>query len=68
MSEVGEVLKSVGETASDQRIKQLVQEVDLDANGTIEFDEFCTVSDRRVMMICVVTLCCSSWRNCDQAK
>jgi len=40
-SEIGAVLKSLGETASDSRIKQLLAEVDVDSNGTIEFNEFC---------------------------
>jgi len=35
------VLKAIGETASESKIKQLLAEVDLDNNGTIEFEEFC---------------------------
>jgi len=46
VNEVGAVLQSIGETASEQRIKQLIQEVDLDKNGTIEFEEFCTFVDK----------------------
>jgi len=40
-SEIGMVLKAIGETASESKIKQLLAEVDLDNNGTIEFEEFC---------------------------
>jgi len=40
VSEVGQVLRAIGENASEQKIKQLIQEVDLDQNGTIELNEF----------------------------
>jgi hypothetical protein len=41
VDEVGKVLESIGEQVNDQRIKSLIAEVDLDQNGTIEFNEFC---------------------------
>jgi hypothetical protein len=38
--ELGQVMKSIGESASDAELKKLIAEVDKDSNGTIEFDEF----------------------------
>jgi len=40
VSELAEVLKSIGMSATDAEIKKLMKEVDLDQSGTIEFDEF----------------------------
>jgi len=41
LDEIRLVLKSLNENASDSEIKKLIAEVDTDANGTIEWDEFC---------------------------
>jgi hypothetical protein len=46
VAELGQVLRSIGENATDQKIKQLIKEVDLDQNGTIEFDEFCNFVEK----------------------
>jgi len=46
ISELGQVLKSIGITASETDIKNLIKEVDLDANGTIEFNEFCAFVEK----------------------
>jgi len=39
--ELSVVLKSLGESASEQRISELMREVDLDSSGTIDYNEFC---------------------------
>jgi hypothetical protein len=40
LEELRDVMKSIGETATDAQIKQIISEVDSDNNGTIEFSEF----------------------------
>jgi len=40
ISEVGKVLKSIGESASDADVKKMIAEIDTDKSGTIEFEEF----------------------------
>jgi len=41
VAELGEVMKKIGENATPAELKKLIAEVDKDANGTVEFDEFC---------------------------
>lgn len=38
--ELGEVMKSVGESIPGYKLREMIAEVDRDKNGTIEFDEF----------------------------
>jgi len=40
LSELKEVMKSLGENPTDAQVKQIISEVDADNNGTIEFNEF----------------------------
>lgn len=42
--ELGEVMKSVGESIPGYKLREMIAEVDRDKNGTIEFDEFIEVS------------------------
>ena len=44
MAEIGNVLKALGESVPGYKIRDMVREVDLDENGTVEFNEFLTVS------------------------
>ena len=44
MSEIGEVLKALGESVPGYKIRDMVREVDIDENGTVEFNEFVKVS------------------------
>lgn len=43
-TELGEVMKSVGESIPGYKLREMISEVDRDKNGTIEFDEFVQVS------------------------
>ena len=43
-AEIGEVMKALGESVPGYRIRDMVKEVDIDENGTVEFDEFVKVS------------------------
>ena len=38
--EIGEVLKALGEDVPGYKIRDMIREVDLDENGTVEFNEF----------------------------
>jgi Ca2+-binding EF-hand superfamily protein len=40
LDELKEVLKALGEAATDQQAKDLMKEIDIDGNGLISFDEF----------------------------
>ena len=48
-SEIGKVVKSLGEEISNDQLKELVNEVDLNKNTKIEVDEFLKVSKHRVL-------------------
>jgi len=39
--ELGQVMKQLGQNPSDDELKDMVNEVDKDRNGTIDFHEFC---------------------------
>jgi hypothetical protein len=45
-AELGEVVKSIGESATPAELKKLIAEVDKDSNGMVEFDEFCHFMER----------------------
>lgn len=51
VAEIGEVLKALGESTPGYKIRDMVREVDIDENGTVEFDEFVEV---RYMCACVI--------------
>nr|CDS34248.1 calmodulin [Hymenolepis microstoma] len=40
MAELGSVMKSVGQEATEEDLKKMFKEVDTDGNGIIDFDEF----------------------------
>ena len=40
------MMKALGEDPPAYKIRDMVKEVDMDENGTIEFDEFVKVSSR----------------------
>lgn len=39
-AEIGNLMKAMGETVPGYKIRDMIKEVDLDENGTVEFDEF----------------------------
>jgi len=41
--ELGTILKSIGQECSDAELKKQIAEVDLDKNGTVEFNEFLSI-------------------------
>ncbi len=45
--ELGNVVKMLNNAASDQEIKDMIDEVDIDGNGKIEFDEFVVLMGKK---------------------
>ena len=41
--EIKDVLKALGEDTPGYKIRDMIREVDIDENGTVEFDEFLKV-------------------------
>lgn len=65
MSEIANVLKALGESTPGYKIRDMVREVDIDENGTVEFDEFvkvCKYVNTRAMCLVYVgtTILCLS--------
>ncbi|KAH0794233.1 Calmodulin [Histomonas meleagridis] len=46
--ELGTVMRSLGQNPSEAEIQDMVNEVDIDGNGTIEFDEFLYMMSRQL--------------------
>lgn len=44
MAEISSLMKAMGESVPGYKVREMVKEVDLDENGTVEFDEFLRVS------------------------
>ena len=44
--ELGTVMRQLGNNPTDQELQDMVNEVDADGNGTLEFDEFCNLMAR----------------------
>ena len=42
-AEIKDVLKALGEDTPGYKIRDMIREVDIDENGTVEFDEFIKV-------------------------
>ena len=62
MAELSTVLKELGEPTPSYKIRDMIKEVDLDENGTVEFDEFLTVRSREAVLAATCELCIP--RNC----
>lgn len=57
------MIKSLGQNPSEEELQEMVQEVDADGNGSIEFGEFLNLMARKVKVECPLAwfLLCS-WR------
>ena len=49
--ELGRVMKSLGQSPSDAELRELIQEYDIDGNGTLDFPEFLELMARKVKQI-----------------
>ena len=47
-SEINNVMKALGENVPGYKIRDMIKEVDIDENGTVEFGEFVTVSEIQI--------------------
>ncbi|KAK6170336.1 hypothetical protein SNE40_018750 [Patella caerulea] len=47
-SELGKVLKSIGQNPTEAELKDMINEVDADGNGTVDFSEFVTMMARKM--------------------
>ena len=68
------VMRAMGQNPTEDELNNLVMQVDLDGNGTIEFPEFlemmkrCVVSDQESELRWTSDLDCKTWRQVIQAK
>lgn len=46
--ELGTVMRSLGQSPTEAQLQEMINEVDLDHNGTIEFSEFLTLMSRNM--------------------
>merc|ERR1712166_1368046 len=46
--ELGELISTLGLKASQEELDRMIDEIDMDGDGTIDFDEFCSVMSHRV--------------------
>ncbi|KAL4787322.1 hypothetical protein BJX76DRAFT_318883 [Aspergillus varians] len=46
--ELGEVMRSLGQNPTDTELQDIVDELDVDRTGTIDFDEFLVMMSRKV--------------------
>ena len=46
--ELGRVMKSLGQSPSEAELRELIQEYDIDGNGTLDFPEFLELMARKV--------------------
>ena len=47
LKELGSMMKSLGQAPTDQDLREIISEVDLDGNGNIDFNEFITIMQKR---------------------
>jgi calmodulin len=45
--ELGQMMRSLGQNPTDAELRDMINEVDEDRNGTIEFAEFCAMMGRK---------------------
>ena len=46
--ELGTVMRNLGNNPTDSELQDMINEVDADGNGTLEFDEFCNLMARQM--------------------
>ena len=46
VTELGTVMKSLGNNPTDAELQDMIDECDADGNGTLEFEEFCNMMSK----------------------
>ena len=46
--ELGTVLRKMGQEPTDEEVEQMIAEIDEDGDGTIDFEEFCELMEKRM--------------------
>ena len=46
--ELGTVMRNIGQNPTDSELRDMINEVDVDGNGTLEFEEFCNLMARQM--------------------
>ena len=49
VTELGTVMRSLGNNPTETELQDMINEVDADGNGTLEFDEFCQLMARQMI-------------------
>ena len=49
VTELGTVMRQLGNNPTDSELQDMINEVDADGNGTLEFDEFCQLMARQML-------------------
>ncbi|KAH3855357.1 calmodulin-beta-like isoform X2 [Dreissena polymorpha] len=47
VSELGRALRSLGQNPTEKEVQEMIEEVDVDGSGCIEFDEFCNMMEKK---------------------
>lgn len=51
--ELGTVMRSLGQNPTEAELQDMINEVDADGNGTIDFPEFLNLMQRK-MQVCII--------------
>ena len=46
--ELGQAMRQLGQDPTDEELSDMINEVDADGNGTLDFDEFCNLMARNI--------------------
>jgi Ca2+-binding EF-hand superfamily protein len=56
--ELGTVMRSLGQNPTEAELQDMINEVDADGNGTIDFPEFLNLMARKMKVHIYLLLCC----------
>ena len=48
VNELGTVMRSVGQNPNNEELQTIINDVDADGNGTLDFQEFCQMMARQI--------------------